>query len=74
MADWFYGVNRGQGVRPQDVTVGTSTGATDVELRVAQGASLTKKDVTNILKTIENFILSNGVGTTTGPGVDLPKI
>jgi len=30
--------------------------------------------VTNILKTIENFILSNGVGTTTGPGVDLPKI
>lgn len=74
MADFFYGVNRGKGVRPQDVTVGTATGGTDVELRVAQGASLTKKDVILILETLENFILSNGVGTTTGPGVDLPPI
>lgn len=72
MADWFYGINRGKGVRPQDVVVGTSTGATDIELRVAQGASLKKKDVILLIEALENFILSNGVGTTTGPGVDLP--
>lgn len=72
MADWFYGINRGKGARPQDVTVGTATGSTDVELRVAQGVSLTKKDVILLIEAIENFVLSNGVGTTTGPGVDLP--
>lgn len=72
MADFFYGQNRGQGLRPQDITVGIATGGTDMELRVGQGANLTKKDVIRFLEALENFILSNGVGTTTGPGVDLP--
>lgn len=74
MADYFYAVARGKGVRPQDVVVGTSTASSDVELHVSTTNGVTKKDIIRALAAIENFILSNGVGTTTGPGVDLPVL
>jgi hypothetical protein len=72
MADYFYGIARGTSNNPQAVVVGTSTGSTDIELHVSTTNNPTKKDVIRALRTIEQFILSNGVGTTTGPGVDLP--
>jgi hypothetical protein len=72
MADYFYAVARGKGARPQDVVVGTSTASSDVELHVSTTNSVTRKDVLIAIEAIKNFILSNGVGTTTGPGVDLP--
>lgn len=74
MADYFYSQARGLGLRPQDVTVQTSTASTDIELHVNTTNSPTKKDVIRALRAFENFILTNGVGTTTGPGVDLPPI
>lgn len=72
MANWFYGLNRGQNQIPQNVVVGTATGSTDVELRVDTGKNSTKEDVILALRAIEQLILSNGIGTTTGAGVDLP--
>lgn len=72
MADYFYGVARGNGVRPQDVVVGTTTTSQDIELHVSTTNNVTKKDILLAIKAIYNFVYSNGVGTTTGPGVDLP--
>jgi hypothetical protein len=57
MANHFVSLNRGQsGFASVDFTTGTaSTAGADVELRVADGASLTKKDVHNILKAFERL-------------------
>lgn len=74
MADYFYAVARGKGVRPQDVAVATVTANSDIELHVSTANGVTKKDILLALKAIENFIVSNGVGTTTGVGVDLPVL
>lgn len=72
MANWFTGINRGKVQNPQSIVAGTSTGSTDIELRVDTTKGTTKEDVILSLRAFEQFILSNGVGTTTGPGVDLP--
>ena len=74
MASNFIGINRGQLDTPQALTVGGSTGSTDIELRIDTGKSTTKTDVIKALRTFEKFILGNGVGTTTGPGVNLPPL
>lgn len=66
MADHFYGVNRGFSLTPNSVTAGTSTGATDIELRVADGASLTQKEVVQALEVIRVFITSR-LNTTAPP-------
>jgi len=57
MADHFIGRNRGTiGWGDSGFTYGTSTGATDVEVRIADGKGLTRKDVILILERIEEFI------------------
>lgn len=57
MADHFVSLNRGvSGTKYSDFTTGTSSAATDhVELRVLDGASLTKKDVLLALEAFERF-------------------
>jgi hypothetical protein len=62
MADHFIGLNRGQsGLTQSDFAVGATTQSTDVELRVADGASLTKLDVENITKAIHNYVVRYGL-------------
>lgn len=57
MADHFVSLNRGEtGTKASDFTTGTSSAATDqIELRILDGASLTKKDVKLALKAFERF-------------------
>lgn len=63
MADNFLGTNRGKlDDVPVSITVGTSTGATDIELRVDTGKGTTRQDVVKALEAIKSFILSNGYG------------
>ncbi len=67
MADHFVGLNRGQeGFLFSDFTTGTSTGATDVELRVADAKSLTRKDVHNIIEAFERFFENSQQVTAAG--------
>ena len=74
MADFFYGVSRAQltGTNPQGVTVATSTGSTDYEFHINTTNTPTTKEAILALRAIEQFLLTNGVGTHTGPGVDIP--
>ena len=72
MADYYYGWARGMADNAQSVAVGTSTNSTDVELHVNTTNSPTKEDVLRAIRAFEQFIFSNGVGTNSGPGVDLP--
>lgn len=51
MANHYYGVNRGAGIDPNNVTVGTSTGSKDVELVVLDGVSGQNK--TDVLKALD---------------------
>lgn len=57
MADHFVSINRGvSGEKYSDFTTGTSSAATDkIELRVLDGASLTKNDVQLALRAFERF-------------------
>jgi hypothetical protein len=56
MSDHFLGLNKGQeGFKYSDFTVGAVSGATDVELRVADAAGLSKKDVVIILEAFERY-------------------
>lgn len=86
MTTYYYGVKRGGRVlngtnvfdNPQSVDVATSTTvADDIELRVnqldANSKHITRLDVVKALNAILQLINSNGVGTSTGPGVDLPQ-
>jgi hypothetical protein len=67
MASHFVGLNRGQeGALYSDFTTGTSTGSTDVELRVDDGKNLTKKDVHNIIEAFERFFENNQQVSTAG--------
>lgn len=67
MSNTFYSANRGTGLKPVDITTGaSSTSGDDVELRVADGASLTKKDVDLIVERIMVFFKSR-LNTTAPP-------
>tara|TARA_R110000868_G_scaffold24342_2_gene96271 strand:+ start:2188 stop:2391 length:204 start_codon:yes stop_codon:yes gene_type:complete len=58
MADHFYGLNN-TGLRDNgdaDVTVGTSTGATDVEIRVADAAGWNKGTLSRMIHALEEYI------------------
>lgn len=57
MASHYVSINRGvSGTKYSDFTTGTSSTATDkVELRVLDGASLTKKDIQLALDAFEMF-------------------
>lgn len=44
----------------QTVTAGTSApGAGDIEVRIAESAAWTRKEVRNALKVIENYLIEN---------------
>lgn len=60
MANHFFSINRGvSGMSPVDVTRATSsTSADDIELRVADGASLTRKDVVLALEAFKKVMES----------------
>lgn len=61
MADNFIGINRGAlDDVPASITVGSSTGAKDIELRVDTGKGTTRQDVIKALEAIKSYILSNG--------------
>jgi len=57
MADHFVSLNRGEeGFRFNDFTTGTASTAGDqIELRVLDGAGLSKKDVINALESFVRF-------------------
>lgn len=61
MADHFVSLNRGEaGMLYSDFTTGTSTTAGDqIELRVKDAASLTKKDVQLALEAFERFFANS---------------
>lgn len=57
MSNHFVSINRGkEGVKPSDFTTGTaSTAGDDIELRVADAASLTRLDVRKALEAFQRF-------------------
>lgn len=62
MSDHFIGLNRGQsGFAASDFTIGTSTGGTDVEVRVADAAHLTREDVVLLLDRIKEQFTMRGL-------------
>lgn len=58
MADHFYGLNIGGGM-PTDVTVGTVTSGQNIELRIHDGASVSKTDVYKALEALEYYIATH---------------
>ena len=61
MASLYIGLNRGQqGFAASDYTIGTSTGSTDVEVRIDTGKSLDRGDVKLILEAITRMVESEG--------------
>ena len=59
MADHYIAVNRGiEGFRQADFITSTAStaGTNQIELRLADGASLTKKDAVLALKAFERFL------------------
>lgn len=60
MANHFFSINRGaEGFKFSDITKATSsTSADDIELRVADAAGLTRKDVVKALEAFERAILN----------------
>lgn len=57
MADTFYSLTNGEGFDPNGVTVGASTSGEAIELRVVDGAGITKKNLLNALDTIRHAII-----------------
>lgn len=71
MADHYIGFNRGkEGFKISDFTVGAASGATDMELRIADAANLTRKDIVKFLDAIERYY---NVSVNNG-GPTFPKI
>lgn len=68
MSNHFVSINRGKdGFKNSDFTTGTSsTTGDDIELRVADGASLTRKDIVIALEAFERFFAST-LNTTFPP-------
>lgn len=73
MANHYFSINRGvDGFNASDITRGTSsTSGDDIELRVADGASLTRKDVQIALEAFERLFAT--AGTNTG-GTSFPPL
>lgn len=69
MANHFVSINRGkQGFSQVDYTTGVSTTAgDDIELRIADAASLKRKDVLLALKAFERWVI--GTETTNFPDI-----
>ena len=64
MASIYIGLNRGAfGLQVDEVTVGTSTGSTDVELRMDETKGLTRKDIRTIIDVFEAWISDGRLDT-----------
>lgn len=61
MASEYIGYNRGADLSPMQATVGTSTGSTDVELRIDLTKSLTREDIILITEAIERYVLDQRI-------------
>lgn len=60
MADTYYGVATGAGLDANAVTVGSSTGSTEVELRHTDGlATMSKTSLLNAVDAIRARIVEN---------------
>ena len=60
MADHFIGINRGTDVYTEkSYTYGTSTGATDVEVRIADAAGWTRDELYQALEAIADRLVAN---------------
>ncbi len=61
MADHFYGISKGAGVDPKGgvggvgVTADTATTSLAIELRLADGAGLTRYEVLNAIEQLKNY-------------------
>ena len=71
MTSWYIGINKGENLNQDGVDVGTSSVATDVEVRMDDGKTLSKQDVLLALKYLEMYIESNGIPSG-NIGVDIP--
>lgn len=71
MADHYLSLNRGKdGLKSVDFTTGTSSASSDaIELRIKDGASLSKKDVIVALEAFERYI--NNPQLCAGAGFDV---
>lgn len=60
MTNHYISINRGKdGLKLSDLTLGTSsTAGDDIELRIADGASLTRKDIVVALEAFERTIVA----------------
>jgi len=69
MSNHFVSINRGKsGTSVSDFTFGTSsTSGDDIELRLADAASLTRKDIVLALEALERVYSSGGPAFTTFP-------
>lgn len=69
MADRYYGFNFGADLSVEKVTTGTSTGSTDVELRISTtnmaSVKAARTDILQILEAIEEVILDGRTATLT---------
>lgn len=59
MTQRYIGVNRGANYNPDALTVGTSTGSTDIELRIDDTKGFTTLDIEAIMDAFERYILQN---------------
>lgn len=62
MADHYYSFSdsASQGAVVGAVSKGTSTASTKIELRVTDGAGITKLQLLSALEAIENYIVADG--------------
>ncbi len=74
MATYYHGLKRGANNNPGNVTIGTSSAgsAVDVEVRLLTDNGLTVKDVELLLDTIRDEIVQRGI--TGNLGLDLPVL
>ncbi len=56
MASIYIGYNRGADLSPDKATEGSSTGSTDIELRIDTGKGLTRQDVNLISEAILRYV------------------
>jgi len=62
MASHYISFDKGDGINPGNLTVGTSSASTEaVELRMLDGAALTQKDVLLALESFEAYITTHSV-------------
>lgn len=57
MASIFIGYNRGADQSPDQATEGSSTGSTDIELRVDTGKGWTRSEVQEYIEAIKRYLL-----------------